>query len=135
MFRYAHEHNLPILLHSWDGMPYGTVQMCSDAAKKWPNAKVILGHSGGTTDARNVCHKIARDPAYNNVYFEFCGSFLSTIDWKTSLEYIDHHRILYGTDTHLHDPVWELGRLLSEDIPDNQLQDILAGNARRLFGE
>ena len=31
-------------------------------ASPWPNAKVILGHSGGSTAGRLECEKIAQDP-------------------------------------------------------------------------
>lgn len=55
MFRYAHTHHLPILLHTWDGIPYGNVRACAEVAKKWPNAKVIMGHSGGIDAGRNTC--------------------------------------------------------------------------------
>ena len=135
MFRYAHEHHLPILLHTWDGMPFGNVRACAEVAKKWPNAKVIMGHSGGIDAGRNVCLQIAKDPAYDNVYFDFCGSFLWTKDWQSFIEQVDYHRVLFGSDSHVHDQAFELGRLLSEDIPDEILQAILAENALRILGK
>ena len=76
---------------------------------------------------------MAADPKYKDLYFEFCGSFFSTFSWKESLEHIDYRRVLFGTDANLHDAAWELGRLLSEDIPDEQLEAILSGNAIKLF--
>ena len=133
LFRYAHEHKLPVLLHCWGG-GFGTPRKCAEAAAKWPDAKVILGHSGGNTAGKKESLEIANDPAYSNVYFEFCGSFPADFGWKEMLEVIDYRRVLFGTDACLHDIGWELGRLLSEDIPDEQLIAILGGNAQRLFG-
>ena len=34
----------------------------------------------------------------------------------------------------MHEIAWELGRLLSADIPDEQLIAILGGNAKRILG-
>ena len=131
MFEYAKKHDLPILLHTWGAKD---IRSFADVSARWPGVKVILGHSGGLEDGRQECHKVAQDPKYPDLYFEFCGSFFSTVSWKDSLEFIDYRRVLFGTDANLHDAAWELGRLLSEDICDEQLEAILSGNAIKLFG-
>ena len=95
---------------------------------------MILGHSGGNTAGKKESLEIANDPAYSNLYFEFCGSFPADFGWKEMLEVIDYKRVLFGTDACLHDIGWEMGRLLSEDIEDEKLAAILGGNAMRLFG-
>ena len=132
MFQYANEHGLPVLIHTESNK--ATPMKCARVAEQYPNAKVILGHSGMNDQGRAECEKIAQDPRYNNVYFEFCATFLSTRTWAESLEFIDYKRVLYGTDAPIHSVVWELGRLLSEDIPDEKMEAILGGNAKRLFG-
>ena len=133
MFRYAHEHNLPVLIHCWgDGL--GSPLKCAEAAARWPNAKVILGHSGGSDIGKAQTESFGKDPKYQNVYFEFCGSFPASSSWKHTLEHVDYKRVLYGTDACLHDIGWEMGRLLSEDIDDETLTAILGGNAKELFG-
>ena len=68
------------------------------------------------------------------MYFDFCGTFKQTIRWPESLKKIDYHRFLFGTDTHCHDVAWEMARLLSEEIPDDQMKEILGGNAVRVLG-
>lgn len=132
MFSYADKHGLPVLIHCWDGT-LGTPMMCAEAAARWPNAKVVLGHSGGGGKGRWESEAIAQDHRYDNVYFEFCGSFTSTRCWEDTLKYIDYKRVFYGTDACLHDIGWEMGRLLSCDIPDEQLIAILGGNAKRIY--
>ena len=94
----------------------------------------ILGHSGCGNVGRAQCEELAQDPRYDNVYFEICGSFLSQRKWSESLKVIDYHRVLYGTDAPIHSIVFELARLLSEDIPDEQMRAILGGNTKRIFG-
>ena len=108
--------------------------LCAEMAARYPNAKVLLGHSGLNDKGREMCHTIAQNPAYNNVYFENCGTFCSEIRLEESLKFIDYRRFLYGTDAPIHSIVWELGRLLSADIPDDQMKAILGGNTKKLFG-
>ena len=133
LFRWAHERKLPVLIHCWgDGL--GSPKKCAEAAAKWPDAKVILGHSGGNDIGKAEAEAVGQDDKYQNVYFEFCGSFPASGSWKQTLEKIDYKRVLFGTDACLHDIGWELGRLLSEDIEDEKLVAILGGNAMELFG-
>ena len=132
MFQYAHDHHLPILIHTDSGK--GSPLACAEMAARYPNAKVILGHSGCGNVGRAQCEELAQDPRYDNVYFEICGSFLSQRKWSESLKVIDYHRVLYGTDAPIHSIVFELARLLSEDIPDEQMRAILGGNTKRIFG-
>ncbi len=133
MFRYANEHELPVLIHTWQ-KSLGAPKACAEAAARWPKAKVVLGHSGGGELGRVDCEAIAQDPKFNNVYFEFCGSFAASRTWAKSLEKIDPSRVLYGTDACLHDMGWEMGRLLSADIGDEDLTAILGANAKRVYG-
>lgn len=134
MFRYAHEHNLPVLIHTWkDSVGHGAPLKCAEMAEKWPNAKIVLGHSGGGTNGRLDCEMIANDPRYNNVFFEYCGSFTSDRRWEDTLQHIDYKRVFYGTDACLHSMYWEMGRLLSCDISDEQLIAILGANAKREY--
>ena len=133
MFEYADKHNLPILIHT-DSGPLGNPLMCAEMAERYPNAKVILGHSGLNDTGREMCHTVAQDDRYSNVYFENCGTFCSEYRLEESLKIIDYRRFLYGTDAPIHSIVWELGRLLSADIPDEQMKAILGGNTKKLFG-
>ena len=132
MFRYANEHELPVLIHTWN-KSLGAPKPCAEAALRWPKAKLVLGHTGGGEQGRVDCEEIAQDPRYANVYFEFCGSFAAKRTWAKSLEKIDPSRVLYGTDACLHDMGWEMGRLLSADIGDEALEAILGGNAKRIY--
>lgn len=132
MFQYAHDHHLPILIHTDDAR--GNPIDCAEMAARYPNCTMILGHTGCNDRGRAMSEEVAQNPKYKNVYFEFCASFLSSRTWVESLEVIDYKRVLYGTDAPGHSVVWELGRLLSEDIPDDKMRAILGGNAKELFG-
>ena len=127
IFRYADRHHLYILVHSWEGK-FGTAQQIADTAVLYPNATFVIGHSGGGNIGRRQSEAIAQDPRYANCRFEFSGSFTSDISWESTLEKIDFHRVLFGTDTIVHDMAWEMGRLLSLDVPDAWLEAILGKN-------
>ena len=121
------------LLHSFDDGECGTPEKIARVAEKHPNASVIIGHTGGGTRGRRQCEKIAEDRRYDNCYFEFCGSFTTDVRWEDSLEHIDYRRVVFGTDTIVHDIAWELGRLLSLDIPEYQIAEILGNNMQRIL--
>lgn len=127
IFRYADRHRLYILVHSWEGR-FGTAQQIADTAVLYPNAVFVIGHSGGGNTGRRQCEAIAQNPKYKNCRFEFSGSFTSDISWNSTLEKIDYRRVLFGTDTIVHNMAWEMGRLLSLDLPDEWLRAILGQN-------
>lgn len=132
-FAYADKHSMHILLHSFDDGDCGIPNRIAGVAEKYPNASVIIGHTGGGTVGRRQCEKIATDPRYNNCYFEFCGSFTTDVRWEDSFKYIDYKRVVFGTDTIVHDVAWELARLLSLDIPEAHIAEILGNNMQRVL--
>ena len=132
IFRYADRRRLYILVHSWnDG--FGTPQQIAEVAEKYPNATFIIGHTGGSEPGRRQSERVAQDPRYANCYFEFSGSYGAKTRWEESLKKIDYRRVLFGTDTIVHDMAWELGRLLSMDVPDAWLEAILGANMQRIL--
>ena len=133
MYEYANKHSMHILFHSFDDGDCGTPDKIAEMAEKYPNANFIIGHSGGGTRGRHQAERVALDPRYNNCYFEFCGSFTTDVRWEDSLKYIDYRRVVFGTDTVVHDIAWELARLLSLDIPEEQIEQILGNNMQRVL--
>lgn len=125
---YANAHRLPILLHTWMGS-CDDPAMLRDIASVYPEATFILGHSGGSDHGSAV----ALAEANPNVYLEWCGTFCSQQRWEEIVARVGAGRILYGSDFVTHNMSWELGRLLSLDLPDEQLVPILGGNMRRIL--
>ena len=129
-YEYANRHRLPFLLHTWQGS-YDSPAMLKDVVKRYPDAVFILGHSGGPDRGRREAEELAIENP--NVYLEFCGSFTGTIPWEETIGRVGNDRVLFGTDAVLHDPVWELGRFVSIDLPAETLRPILGDNMRRLL--
>ena len=132
MWEYAEKHCLPVLIHTWnDG--YDNPSFLTNIAPKYKNVKFLLAHSGGDDQGRLEAEDLAmKNP---NVYLEFCGSFTASIRWEDTIQRIGNDRIVYGSDTLGHSMVWELGRLLSLELPEVTLVPILGANMRRILAE
>ena len=129
MWAYANRHRLPILNHTWGK---DDISLLGDIVKKYPQAHFLLGHSGGPEDGRREAEALARGNP--NVYLEWCGSFCSSVAWEQTLQQVNPRQVVFGTDAMAHDIYWELGRLLSLDVPDATLIPILGQNMRRIMG-
>jgi len=128
MWEYADAHRLPILVHTWNSK-YNAPKMLVDIAPKYPNAIFLLGHSG--SDDRPDAEKLALENS--NVFLEWCGSFVNPTDWRETLERLGNRRLVYGSDSMGHHPAWEMGRLLSLDVPDEIFSPILGNNMRGIL--
>ncbi len=128
MWEYADRHRLPILNHTWGR---DEILLLKDVVGKYPDAQFLLGHSGGSSEGIAESAELARKNP--NVHLEFCGSFVNTSSWEETLGRMDHRQVVFGTDAMVHDFNWEIGRLLSIDVPDNILADILGKNMRRIL--
>ena len=133
-FNYADRYHMPILVHTWDGA-YDSPAMLAGVAADYPDATVLFAHTGGGEKGRMECEAIAQDPKYNNCMFEFCGSFCNNVEWSETLKKMDHRRVVFGTDASGHDIGWEMGRLLSMDIDDEKLENILGRNMRSILAK
>ncbi len=128
VWKYAEKHHLPILIHTW-----GDAIALKDIAPKYPHAKFILGHSGGSDYGRLQSEEIAA--ASKNVYFEFCGTFCSHLLWADSIRKFGNRRFVFGSDTGAHNESFELSGLLSIPLPDRELIPVLGENFKRILAD
>lgn len=134
MWRYANSHRLPILIHTWDGdfgNGYDNPAMLQNIVKEYPDAIFIIAHSGGGTTGRREAEKLAIEN--DNVYLEWCGSFTSKIPFDETFSRVGKDKIIFGTDAVGHSVSWELGRLLSLNIPEEQLIPVLGHNMKHVL--
>ena len=131
MWIYANRHRLPILNHTWGKED---ISLLWDVVKKYPHAHFLIGHSGGSSeDARQEAELLTRKNP--NVCLEWCGSFCCTTSWEKTLQQVSPLQVVFGTDAMAHDIYWELGRLLSLDVPDKILIPILGQNMLRILAQ
>jgi len=132
MWRYANRHHLPMLMHSW-GANIDSPIMIDKLAKRYPNVSFLIGHSGGTYEGREEAEKMGKK--HPNVYLEWCGSFCNTRSWLDTLDKVGPRKVVFGTDAMVHGIDWEIGRLLSLDVPDSIIRPILGENMRRILAK
>jgi predicted TIM-barrel fold metal-dependent hydrolase len=130
MWAYADRHRLPVLSHTWEG-PFNSPAMFKDLVKRYPNVSFLLAHSGGGDKGRREAEALAQK--HSNVYLEWCGSFCSSVLWEDTLQRVNPRQVVFGTDAMAHGFAWELARLLSLEVPDSVLTQILGGNMRRIL--
>lgn len=122
MWRVADEFHLPVLIHTWAGM-HDSPAMLDPIARRFPNARLLLAHCGGSDAGRVEAEQLARE--HRNVYLEWCGSFFTHKPWETTVRELGSHKLIFGTDGVLHDHDWELARLLSAPLDDEDFRRIL----------
>ncbi len=132
VWRHAHKHRLPILLHTWSD-DFDLPMMLDGIAAEHPEAVFILGHSGGTDAGRASALQLAERHA--NVFLEWCGSYRMTLPYEDLIRTLGPDRFLFGTDAALHSPAWELGRFLSLDLPDEMLLPALGDTMRKILAK
>lgn len=130
MWDYASRHRLPVLCHTWDD-PFDSPAMFKDLVRRYPRVPFLLGHSGGGTAGRLEAEDLAC--RHRNVHLETCGSFCTPRTWEQTLRRVPARQVVFGTDGFVHGLEWELGRMLSLDLPDPVLLPILGGNMRRIL--
>ena len=126
VWRYAEEHRLPILIHTWgDAAPLKTI------APAYPHAKFILGHSGGGRKGRKEAVEIGSIAP--NTFFEFCATFCCSTPFEEVIRKFGSDRVLFGSDATIHNQAFELAGYLSMPLPDSELMPGLAENIMRIL--
>ncbi len=130
VWEYAEKHHLPVLIHTWDDS-WNSPVMLTDIVKKYPNAKFLLGHSGGGTRGRLESEQLAL--ANPNVYLEFCGTFCSDRSLVEAYKLLGTGRVVFGSDTGGHNESYELSAFLSLPLPDKELIPALHDNMAKIL--
>ncbi|NEA31650.1 amidohydrolase family protein [Streptomyces sp. SID13031] len=120
------EVGVPLLLHTW-----GTdVALLPAMLAKRPGLKVIAGHAGG--DAwREAAHAAVE---CDRIYLEHCRTVTDAgrIGFARSVG-VPMAQFLFGTDSTLIDPCISLGVIRDAGFTEGELEQVLSGNADRLF--
>ena len=137
-WRFAAEHDLPILAHSWSVSAYNPVQRYSTPerfeayARQFPQVRLVLGHAGGRGSGRHEAIRMANE--YPNVYLDLAGDVFCYRLVETLAEAVPPEKILFGSDFPWIDPRANLSRVLLADIDDRLKRKILSDNAHTVYG-
>lgn len=126
----ANARGLPVLMHTWGGSPHDGPAFVSKCAERYPNAKLLMGHS--LHDQPDAAIAIVNE--FPNVYFELCAVLDDRGVLERFLGESGSQRILFGTDFPWFDFHYYIGAVLGADITDDDRRNILYRNAQRLLG-
>ncbi|HET8523980.1 MAG TPA: amidohydrolase family protein [Thermomicrobiales bacterium] len=131
MWELANARRLPVLTHTFAGSAYSEPVEFDSIARRWPEARIIMGHSGATPAGHRQAITVAQ--AHPNLYLELCGSF-TTGQWiRRMVDAVGAERVLFGTDFPFIDFRYGLGRVVFADLSESERRLVLGENARRLL--
>ena len=131
VWAFAQEMGCPVLSHSEHQSAYDAPSLFEAVAAKYPGAAVILGHAGITP--AGVDEAIEAAARHESLWLEVCGSQMTGPMIVEMIERVGGHRVLFGSDFPFIDQRMSLGRVVRAALTESQRQDVLSGNARRLF--
>jgi uncharacterized protein len=127
---FANKRRLPVLLHTWGGSEFNGAEEVRKVAAKYPHATFFLGHSLNNHWAEACA--IARD--FPNTHLELTSVPGTRGVLETLVRGAGSDRILFGTDLPWFEEHQGIGSLLSADITDDDIHNILHRNAEKLLG-
>lgn len=129
MFRYANEHKIPILSHTYYGGD--RLNVFEALAKAYPDAPLIIGHGAldlGTGHAIDLCNR------YTNLYYDLCSPVNKRYGALTLVDReLNPDKAFFGTDSPWNDPAVSLGSVLLSGIDPQKLEKWFSGNFLRVY--
>ena len=134
VIRAAAERNLPVLIHCFertDGNAGGSVGIDEiiTFAESVPDSTLIAAHSNGNW--RKLIAKADRVP--ENIFFDTSGCYPERTMVRRLVATFGAKRILYGSDAPGRSFGSQLNKVFSAGLSDDELNDVLYANARRIF--
>ncbi|MFG1905469.1 amidohydrolase family protein [Kribbella sp. NPDC048928] len=131
MWKFAESTGCPVLSHSEHRSPYDAPALFAEVAERYPGTSVILGHAGITPPGVDEAIEVAR--RYESLVLEVCGSHMTGPLIRSMVDQVGSDRVLFGSDFPFIDQRMSLGRVVCAPLTESQRQDVLSGNARKLF--
>ena len=127
----AHDRGLLMLLHTWGGSPYDGYAPLKIVLERYPNAKVLLGHSlFGDWE-----HAVELAVTFPNAYLELTAASLPRGPVEQMVAGAGAKKLVFGTDFPWFSYPYCVGTVLGADISDEDKRDILYRNAMMLLAE
>jgi predicted TIM-barrel fold metal-dependent hydrolase len=130
---YAHQTRAVVLVHTWDSDPNCGPLLLAPIAREFPQAKILLGHSGVTWRGYEQSFEVAR--AAPNTFLDITGSQSHRTIIERAVACLGAGRVLFGSDLPYLEAAVALGRILSARISDADKGLILRKNFLRLLEE
>ena len=131
IYAFVEERGLPLLSHTDAGDVSRPAQLAA-AARRFPGASFIAGHSGNVEPARSEAIQAARE--LPNYYLETCSTYRTPGVIEELVAGAGADRVLFGSDQPLMDPRPQVGKIVTADLTAEEKRLVLGGNAARLLG-
>lgn len=129
---FAAERGLPILAHTWGGSACDGGAVMLEVAQHYPQAKFFLGHSiFGEWSFAERCVK----ETSGNVWLELTAIPGERGVIEDLVKRVGSERLLFGTDMPWFDEYQAVGGVLSADITEDDIRNILYRNAQQILGK
>ena len=132
MWEFANERGLPVLSHTWSGDKTCSPGVLGKLAEEYPNAPVILGHSGGTLAGYDAAIEAAKKR--ENVFLETCCSSVVYGTIERFVREVGAGKILFGSDMPFVNANAQIGKILYAKISDEDKRRILGLNMAGIIG-
>jgi predicted TIM-barrel fold metal-dependent hydrolase len=151
--QHADAQGLCVMIHTWGGSAYNSPQHVERLAKRYPNTRLLMGHSGFGDWEFSAA--LARD--FPNVYLDLTAVYAShdfsvlpagsgtpsalgsALHVNGVIEYFvqvaGSHKVLLGSDLPWYSPHYAAGAVIYARLPDADRHNILHRNAERLLRE
>ncbi len=130
---YANQTHAVVLVHTWDSDPICGPLLFDPIAHAFPQAKIILGHSGVTWRGYEQSFAVAADAS--NAFLDIAGSQSHRTIIERAVARLGAHRVLFGSDMPYLEAAMVVGRVLSARISNEDREKILRANFARLLEE
>lgn len=128
VFAVADALNVPVMVHTGNGLPWAAPALVAPLAEQYPNLPIVIAHAGSMMCAGEAGQLAAR---YANVYLEpsWTGGFLIR-EW---VRHLGARRVMFGSD-HADNAATELAKFRSIGLDEDELAFTLGETASEVFG-
>jgi predicted TIM-barrel fold metal-dependent hydrolase len=137
LWRFAEEHDLTVLSHSWSSSEHNPAQALSLPGRfeawvrRHPAVRLVLAHAGGRGDGRAQAVRLARE--HPSVYLDLAGDVFCYRLVESLCGELPPNKLLFGSDFPWLDPRANLTRILLADITAEAKRRILRDNAQEAY--
>ena len=124
----AIHYDVPVLIHS-DAGKYAHPNRLGKLAKRFPEAKLIMGHIGGEAWFEGIT--VAREN--KNVYLDTTESASLYLVIETAVRECTDERIVWGSDSPILNIAVEMAKVTHAHISEESKEKILGGNMKKLL--
>lgn len=126
----AAKHKVPVLIHSGHP-PWSLPWSFERLADRYPDVTIVMAHMGhGHIVYINGALDVAED--HPNIVVDTAGMTMHT-KIREAVNRLGVDRVMYGSDTPLGHPGWEIPKVKVAGLDDEQLRHVLYENALKVY--